>query len=171
MLRYLIEWRISAMEKQVGASLEYVRHIAKVSLPALNAFGMSRELLRYRRKASASLIHIARIGAVQQEDCGPCLQIVVNLAKKEKTPVEHIRAAVDRKPDALPDDLAEVYRFAAAVASGDSDQSSARDRIRRRHGEEVLVELAMAIASSRLIPTLKRGLGYAESCRMTGVRV
>ena len=38
-------------------------------------------------------------------------------------------------------------------------------------GRAALVDLALAIASVRVFPTLKRGLGYAQSCSQVTVEV
>ena len=43
--------------------------------------------------------------------------------------------------------------------------------IAEAHGQEVLVDLALAIASVRVFPTLKRGLGYARSCSQVTVEI
>ena len=53
----------------------------------------------------------------------------------------------------LPADLAEAYRFAEAVVTQSGDEAGLRERIRQRHGEAGLVEMAMAIAVCRMFPT------------------
>ena len=74
-------------------------------------------------------------------------------------------------PDALPEDLADVYHFTAAVVRATGDEESLRQRIRYRYGEDGLVELALAIASARVFPITKRALGYAKSCALVQVEV
>ena len=51
------------------------------------------------------------------------------------------------------------------------DDDTLRETLRKRYGEHGLIELAYAIASSRIPPTVKRGLGYAKSCSLVAVEV
>ena len=109
--------------------------------------------------------------ATREEDCGTCLQIEINLAKRDKVKPATIRAAVSNKPDELPEQLADVYRFAKAVVRRSGDEDIYRERIRELYGEEGLVELAMAIAVCRVFPTTKRALGFAKSCSAVHVHL
>lgn len=171
MLRRLIRWRIAAAEREVGESLDYVRHLLRVSLRAFFKFTKVMSLASYRRALPPGPYHVARLVATRDEDCGSCVQIEVNLARKVGVAAEHLRSVLDRKPDELPDDLADAYRFAEAVVTANGDESSWRERIRQRHGEEGVVELALAIASCRVFPITKRALGYSVSCSAVEVRV
>ena len=75
------------------------------------------------------------------------------------------------RPDDLPTDLANVYRFAEEVVKASVAEGAYREEVRRRYGEPGLVELAMAIAACRVFPVTKRGLGYAVSCAAVDVHV
>ena len=55
------------------------------------------------------------------------------------------------------------------LPTGDEDEL--RETLRQRYGERGLIELAYAIASSQIPPTVKRCLGYARSCRLVHVEV
>jgi hypothetical protein len=107
--------------------------------------------------------YIAKIAAYRQEDCGSCLQISVNLARKANVPAPIIRAAVERRLEALPPELRLVYLFAEGQANR-HDDPQAREKIIQRYGHDGLIELALAITSARTFPTLKRSLGFAISC-------
>jgi hypothetical protein len=64
-----------------------------------------------------------------------------------------------------------VYRFAEAVVTASPDADALRPRVAEHFGEEGLVELALAIASSRFFPIVKRTLGYARSCSLVTIEV
>lgn len=164
MLRSLIRSRLRREERRLGGSLEYVRHILRVSLRSFFKFLRIVPLANYRRTLPPGPYHVARIVAVRDEDCGTCVQIAVNLAKEDGVSSEHLRAVLDRKPENLPEDLADAYRFAEGVVTASGAENDLRQKIRERHGEEALVELAFAIASCRVFPITKRALGYAVSC-------
>jgi len=164
MLRALIETRISAAEHRLGVPADYLRHMLHVSLRAFLKFTKIMPLAEYRRALPPEPFHVARIAATREEDCGTCLQIEINLAKRDKLKPAVIRACVNDKPDDLPEQLADVYRFASAVVKRTGDEEIYRERIREAYGEEGLVELAMAIAVCRVFPATKRVLGFAKSC-------
>lgn len=167
----LISNRLDAAEKSLGESLEYLRHIARTSLSAFFKFALFTPLSQHRKKLPAAAFHVARIVATQDEDCGTCVQIVVNAARQEKVPVEIVRAVVESRPEDLPADLRDVYHFAGEVVKATYMEEEYRARLRGRYGEEGLVELALAIASARVFPVTKRALGYALSCSKVEVRV
>src|SRR6266487_2344193 len=107
MLRSLIRSRLKVDERRLGGSLEYVRHILRVSLRSFFKFLRIIPLAHYRRALPPGPYHVARIVATRDEDCGTCVQIAVNLAQEDGVSNEHLRAVLDRKPENLPDDLAE----------------------------------------------------------------
>ncbi len=174
MLTRLILKQLDAAERKLGGvSIDYLRHIARTSLPAVYKFALFTPLSRHRRKLPADAYHVARLVATRHEDCGTCVQIEVNLARADDVGVETLRAVLDRRLDSLAPELADVYRFTLAVvaASDDAQEGELRERIRRLYGEEALVELALAIAAARVFPVTKRALGYATSCALVEVEV
>jgi alkylhydroperoxidase family enzyme len=163
--------RLAAAEKELGAPVDYMQHILQVSLRAFLTFVKIMPLARYRRALPPGPYHVARIVATRDEDCGTCVQIEVNLAKKAGVPADVLRAVLDGRPEHLPEELADVYFFAEAVVKATWQESQWRDRIRQRYGEEALIELAMAIAVCRVFPVTKRALGYAISCERVEVQI
>ena len=72
---------------------------------------------------------------------------------------------MERKPDDLPSDLAEVYRFSEAVLAHDDDAATPfRESVVARYGQEGIAEVGLALASSLVFPTMKRTLGHSKSC-------
>ncbi len=170
MLRWLINKRLDAAEKKLGASVDYMRHIAKVSLRAFFKFARFMPMAEYRKTLPVEPFHIARLVAVKHEDCGTCVQIEVNLAKHDGISTELLQIVLDGKVDALPKELANVYRFAQAVVT-QQDDIELREVIRQQYGEDGLVELALTIAASRVFPMTKRVLGYSLSCSKVHVNL
>jgi alkylhydroperoxidase family enzyme len=171
MLRRLILAQIASAERVLGVPLDYCRFMLRVSLRASFKFAKFLSVDEYRRVLPPGLCYIARLVAVRDEDCGTCVQIAVNQAKRAGVPVEHLQAALDGELDGLPEELKEVYCFAEAVVTRNGDDASLRERIRQRYGDEGLIEMALAIASCRVFPVTKRALGYAVSCSAVPVRV
>jgi alkylhydroperoxidase family enzyme len=108
---------------------------------------------------------------MQDEDCGTCLQITVNLARQSGVDAGLIRAALDGNCDELPQEMADVLHFTRSVVTSAGDEDALRETLRKRYGERGLIELSYAIAASRIPPTVKRSLGYAKSCRLVAAAV
>lgn len=132
MIRNLILKRLDKEERALGESVDYVRHIVRISLPAFFKFALFTPLAQHRRKLPPTPYRIARIVATQDEDCGTCVQIEVNLARKEGVPADLIRAVLNNRPEALPPELADVHRFAKAVVEASGQEDELRQRIRER---------------------------------------
>ena len=171
MLRRLAEPGLRNAERTLGASLDYLRHIADVAPSAFLKFSLFTPLSRHRKALSPAAYHIARITAVRHEDCGTCVQMEVNLAQQAGVASDVLRAAALGSPDDLPDDLREVAAFALAVVTASEDTEAVRARLRERYGESGLVELALGIATCRVFPATKRALGYATACRLVQIDV
>ena len=171
MLRRLILARISSAERELGVPLEYCRFMIRASLRASFKFAKFLAVDEYRRVLPPGPFYVARIVATRHEDCGTCVQIAVNQAKKAGVPPEQLRAVLDGNLVALPDEIREAYHFAEAVLTANGDEDAWRERIRLRSGDEGLIEMALAIATCRVFPTIKRALGYAVSCSAAAVRV
>ncbi len=171
MLRAFIENRISAAEHRLGVPADYMRHMLRVSLRAFLKFTKIMPLAEYRRVLPSEPFHVARIVATREEDCGTCLQIEINLAKRDKVGPALIRLAVNGRPEDMPEHLADVYRFAEAVVKRTGEEDTYRERMVELYGDEGLVELAMAISICRVFPTMKRALGYAKSCSAVNVHL
>lgn len=99
------------------------------------------------------------------------MQIEVNLALKAGLERDPLRSVLERAPERLPSELAAVDRFAEAVVTATQTEGGLRGRLRQRYGEEALVELALAIATCRAFPIIKRALGYGRSCAAVPIRL
>lgn len=104
----------------------------------------------------------ARLGAIQAEDCGPCLEITARAALQAGAARGDVLAALAGA--ALPPQLDLPFAFGRAIASGDPAVNALGDAIEAAHGRAVRTELTVAAATARIHPGLKRGLGYAASC-------
>lgn len=171
MIRKLILKRLEKEERSLGGSLDYVRHILRTSLPAFFKFALFTPLSQHRRKLPHAPYRVARIVATQDEDCGTCVQIEVNLARQDGVPADVVKAVLNNRPEELTAELADVHRFAKAVVAASGEEDELRKRLRERYGEEGLVELALGIAAARVFPVTKRALGYATSCALVEVKV
>ena len=171
MLRTIILRKLTSEERKLGESIDYVRHIVRTSIPAFLRFAKIFPIANYRKRLPLEAKHVAQIVASRDEDCGTCVQIGINLATADGVPPEVLRAVLDTEPGRLDEKLADVYRFAEAVVTASGEEDALRARMVEHFGQEGLIELALAIGSSRFFPIVKRSLGYATSCSAVKLEV
>jgi alkylhydroperoxidase family enzyme len=150
--------------------MDYLRYIVDTSPSLFLRFAAVMPLASSRKVLPKDAWYVASIVSVQHEDCGPCLQIVVNLARKDRVAPALIRATIDGNFDELSPELVDVYQFTKTIASG-GDDDALRETLRSRYGDRGLIELAYAITGGRIPPTVKRVLGYAKSCSLVNIEV
>lgn len=170
MVRWFLQRKVKATEKFLGVPADETRYILRHSVKALLAYGSLQKISRYHGPLSANVYYTAKVAAYRQEDCGSCLQITVNLARKEGVSAELLRDLVAGRKEMLPEPLREVYQFAEEQANR-VDNPELRERLRQRYGDHGLIALALAITSAGTFPTLKRALGFATSCSRVQVEI
>jgi alkylhydroperoxidase family enzyme len=151
-------------ERKLRVPADYLGRMGASSFSGFLKFLLFLPLAAHRRRSDPALAHAVRIVATQHEDCGSCVQIAVNAALDDGMDPQAIRAVLDRNHAQLPSALSLVIRFADGVLAKDGSEEAARHDIETQFGATVLTELSLAIASARVFPTVKRGLGYARSC-------
>jgi hypothetical protein len=169
MLRWLINRKLDSEEKKLGESVDYIRHVVDVSPAAFFRFASILPFANSRKVLPKDAWFVAQLVALQHEDCGTCLQIGVNLARQAGVDATLIGAVLKRAD--VPSEMADVIHFTQSVVNANDDDDTLRETLRQRYGERGLIELAYAIAGSRIPPTVKRALGYAKSCSLVPVHV
>jgi alkylhydroperoxidase family enzyme len=171
MLGFLVRWKIRSAEKKFGEPLDYLREMFDHAPGAFWQFVKVAKAASYRSKLSPAAFHVARLVAVRIQDCGPCVQTCVNLAKADGVEPAILKSALAGHYDDLPESLREVARFSEAVTGNTGEEDNYRDRLQAVFGDEAMVELALAITLCQVYPILKRGLGHAKSCSLVKVEV
>ena len=147
--------------------MDYLRFAAEHDPVAVVKFGLLQPATAHRKVLPPEVYHAARIAATQTADCGTCVQIEVNAARKAGVPGETVRALLAGEAD----DLRDVVAFARTTARYEDPGGDLRQRIAARHGERGLVELALAVTTALMYPTMKRALGFATACALVDVEV
>lgn len=163
MFRSLMTRMIQAMEKQLGVEAPYAYHLRDVAPARLWRFSMIKVVEGNRNITSREVYHAAGLGSAMAEDCGPCVQIHVNLAQKDGVAPDILRNLVAHNLAAVPKDVADAFQFGQVVSKGEMADDY-RDAVRAKWGEAGLAELAFTVAVARFYPAVKRGLGFAQSC-------
>jgi hypothetical protein len=161
---------IDRFERKFGEKLNYMRDIANASPSAFYKFALFMPFAKHHRAAPLDAYFLSSIGALQHEDCGPCLQIAVDQALAAGLRPEVVSAAI--AGDArLTEDQKLYLDFGRAVAANAPETEDMRQRVAAKLPPTAMVDLAIAISCARVFPALKRALGHAQSCALVKIRV
>ena len=111
----------------------------------------------------------AKIVGALAEDCGPCTQLVVDMALEAGMPKDQIEAVLRRDPRAMNEATTLGFRFADAVVRRAAEEDEFRDAVRDQWGQKGVIDLTLALQMGRMFPMVKAGLGYAKECRRVTV--
>jgi len=164
MIRWALRKAIGKFERDWNYDASYVRDMIDASPRAVWLFSRAAALGKFRRDLPVEAWSAAGVIAVRHEDCGPCTQLGVTMAERAGVSPEVLRAVLADDPDAMPPDVALVWRFTRATLSHDAAADVYREAIVKRWGKRALVSLAFAITAARIYPTVKYALGHGKAC-------
>lgn len=171
MMEAIHEADIRAAEHGLGVELPYMREIARVAPDLLGQLERIRGAAEYPRHVPTEVRHLAALGATMAQDCGPCVQIGVNLALADGVDPAVLRSALGLSGEPLEDEQADALAFGRAVGEQAVETDPLRRRLRERFGDAGVVSLSWAIAVAQFYPVLKRAMGFAQTCSAFGVTV
>ena len=158
----LSQWLLTQSERETGASVEYLRRLRSLSGKMFWRLMVALASLR-TAAPNANARAIASILAILQQDCGPCLEIAVRFARRERADEDVLRAALGRQPEQLSPPLRAVYSLAQAVFEQSPEVTELSRQVELTLGRAVAADVALTLAFSPIYPTLKRALGVATS--------
>lgn len=164
MLRYLFGKMLLSFHKRYDYDIRYQQEILTSDLAAFLKFTAFQTMSSHAANLPAGPLFAARLRAIISEDCGPCTQLVVNMALEAKLAPELVRAIIERDLDQLPEDVKLVVNFSDLVLAHHPQANDLRAPIRARWGQPGLIAIGFAISTYRVYPALKYTLGYGEAC-------
>jgi len=160
---YLSRW-LDGFEKTFSYDASYMRHVLRVSPASLVKFALGTRAPDVKAAPAEALIAAGLVGTLA-EDCGPCVQVGVDIATAQGVSPAVLRAIIAGDEAAMGETAALGYRFARASLARDLEAADPlRDEIVRRWGDKALVAISLALVASRMYPTLKYALGYGKTC-------
>lgn len=169
MLRYFASMALDRFSKRFDYDVGYMRAMLAVSPGAFMTFANVTKLATHREAAPAEAAFAAKLVGALVEDCGPCTQLVVNMAREARVDAVQIEAVLRRDLDAMSADTALGFRFAEAIAFRLPNEDETREAVRAAWGDKGVLDLTLALQVGRLFPMIKAGLGYAKECRRVHV--
>jgi hypothetical protein len=163
MIGWIANRFIDGFAKRYDYDPAYMRAMVRDAPEAFFKFARVADASQHRKAAPVDAIFAAKLIATVAEDCGPCTQLVVNMALKAGVAPATVEAALAEDMKTLPSDCRLVLRFTQAMIANEPADEMRAD-IRARWGERGLITIAYAIAGSRIFPQVKRVLGHAHAC-------
>ncbi|HET7889872.1 MAG TPA: hypothetical protein VFL62_26870 [Bradyrhizobium sp.] len=155
--------------QRYGYDTGYLEMLLKVSPAAFFKFAPLMKASRHREVVPIEASFAAGLTGAKGEDCGPCAQLVVDMALEAGVARDQIEAVVRRDVRAMNDDVVLAFRFADAIVRRSDDEDEHRDAVRAQWGQKGVIDLSFALQMGRMFPMMKTALGYAKECRRISV--
>ena len=164
MLDWLIRRRIAAFEKTYGYDMSYARELLASHRKGFWRFARVQPMADCRDGVPIEAWYAAKLAAVRAEDCGPCTQLSVDIAREGGIDDAVLGAVLRNDLAALSSDTALAVRYAQAAVAHAPELMDLRDEVQRRWGPRALASLALSVTAVRMFPMLKYALGHGHAC-------
>lgn len=169
MRQFLTRTMLRAFRKRYDYDTSYLDFMLDKAPGAFFRFARISKVARYREVVPPEAYFAAKLVGALAEDCGPCTQLVVDMALENRVPESQIEAVLNRKSAAMADETVLAFRFADAIVRRSGAEDEAREAVRALWGDRGVIELTLALQVGRIFPMLKAGLGFARECRRVTV--
>ncbi len=164
MIRLLAHRWLRAFSRRYDYDTAYMARMLESGPSVLLKYGALNLLASHRRGIPRAPWWTARIRAALWEDCGPCVQLVCNMALEDGLEPAVVAGIASADMAALDDDCALALRFTEAVLARAPDAEPMREQVRLRWGDDGLISLALTVSTTRVYPCVKHILGHGRAC-------
>ncbi len=164
MIKRVLHHFTHKMERRFNYDARYMHSIIDASPTAALRLSLLPYLSQYDGGRHDALWAGAALASTLDGDCGPCAQLVIDIALQKGVSEDVLRACLNRDFDKA--GIAGLgFRYARAAISGDLVADDLRNEIENLHGKKAVLAAAYAAATGRAWPVLKRALGHSEACQ------
>jgi hypothetical protein len=164
MIKGMIQRKIAAFEAEWGYSMDYAREILDLGMKPLKKFMDAQAIGDYCEGIPHSAHYAAKILGVMAGDCGPCVQLVVDMAARDGVEEAALASLVAGDFAALPKDMKLTAEFTRALLARTDALPELREQMRERYGSAGLVSAAYAVINASMYPIVKYALGHGHAC-------
>jgi hypothetical protein len=166
MLNRFLHARVRAFERRYGYDGSYMHELVELDRTGFLRFmQISSGLGQHAGCLPPAAFFAARLAAILHEDCGPCAQLVVDMALEAGVAPATLTALAAGRPDEADGDAALAFRFARALLAASPALEDLRTAATARFGDAGPADLGLAVVSARVYPVLKRAMGQAHACQ------
>jgi alkylhydroperoxidase family enzyme len=164
MIKSLMHRYLGRFEREWGYDASYMHDVVDASPAGARKFAFLQPMAQHRQDVSKDAWHAAHLAGALSEDCGPCVQLCVDMATRDGMDPGRLAALIRGDIDAAGSDAALGFRYGMAISTGADTALALVEQARKRFGERGLVSLAFSVTTARMFPTLKRALGHGVAC-------
>lgn len=165
MRQFFARRALGAFASRYNYDVTYMDHMLSVSPAAFFKFAALTKVALHREAAPKPAFYAAKIVGALAEDCGPCVQLAVDMAEEAGIPATSIEAVLTRNRSDMDVETLLGFRFADALVRRAPEEDDAREVVRAQWGEAAVVDLTLATQIGRIFPMVKAGLGFSKTCR------
>lgn len=169
MKTWIAERSLKTFEERYRYDVSYMRYMLQYSPDAFFKFSKLMEASAHCETAPVEASFAAKLVGAVAEDCGPCVQLVADMAAEAGMAEDQIEAVLTRNHDAMNPDTALGFCFADAVVRRASYQDDVRNDVRAEWGETGVIDLTLGLQLGRMFPMIKVGLGFGKLCQRVEV--
>lgn len=170
MIKYLFSKTLKSMEKRYEYDVSYLHYILTNDFKAFVKLAWLQMMSNHRKQVPLAPYFAAKLRATIWQDCGPCTQLVVNMALAAGLAPEMVKAIVQKTINQLPEPVARVVHFTDSVLAQQPQADELRQQIRADWGESGLLSLAFCISTAGVYSQLKYSLGYGQVCGRINIK-
>ncbi|WHI44811.1 hypothetical protein [Microbulbifer sp. VAAF005] len=164
--QYLQE--MEAFSQKYRYDMDYLREFLQGSPEGFEKFRNFQPLSMHREFLPIDVFWVSKIAAMQVADCGMCLQLNVRMALESGVEPHLVKACI-QGGSGLPENLQDIFDFATAVASYKTIDPVLNERIGAQLDNRQRIELGVSVATASVFPTIKRAMGYTQSCSLVEI--
>jgi hypothetical protein len=165
MMRYFTHRVLDAFARRHHTDVAYMHAMLDTSPAAFRKFGRVSLLSGHRESVPVEACYAARLVGVLVEDCGPCIQLVADMARGAGMGEDQIVAVLSTDLGAMSYDVSLAHAFASALVRRGEGLDELREQVRCRWGDRGIIDLTFAAQMTRIYPMVKARLGFATACR------
>lgn len=169
MRKFLARRTLKAFADHYHYDVSYMDHMLTVSPAAMFKFAKLTQLSQHREAAPVEATFAAKLVGALLEDCGPCVQLVVDMAAEAGVPLASTEAVLTRDAKSMDENTQVAFRFADALAHRSLELDEAREAVRLRWGDAGVIDLTLSMQIGRVYPMVKVGLGFGKTCQRVQV--
>ncbi len=165
MIRWFLERGARAFGRKYEYDVSYMLDVIETSGSAGLRLALFPNLVGYRgTQRGQAVVAGAVLASTLDGDCGPCAQLVVDMAMQAGMAAGLLQACAGGRPEEA-GDVGLGFRFAQAAIAGGLETDTLAQEIVDRFGRKTLVAASFGAASGRFYPVFKRGLGHGAACQ------
>ncbi|KCZ52698.1 hypothetical protein [Hyphomonas pacifica] len=157
------------MGQQFNYDTTYMEEIIDISPTAAEGLMSFVGIYKYRGPAAGKAAwHGALFASTLEGDCGPCVQLVLDMAIADGADADALKACAEGEAQSA-GTTGLGFRFAMAAITADLATDDLRRQIEAEFGNKTALSCAFAAAAGRFYPVLKRGTGHGQPCRVLDI--